>query len=500
VIARLDLDGVASHHPARWPDPPQRCPRSPFQARRPLRKLRVLVDVDALADDGTDPWSARRLLTGLLRHPFVQVCRYSDAGPPADVAVHEVRFGADKARGWVTPVDDPNMDPGSFWYSDGEQLTFTGYLPSNADWIAQTVTDAYADRDPGRAAEQRQRDGVAMALAWAIGPDLFITARPHLLALGAKGRGLTVCDVTGALALLGLYMRAQDDYRIWFDPDGQFHFDLGEDFFYFWVAARDLLPAAWRWVTACSRHVEGATDDTLRYLALSLLERMVQVLKNRDAVHRALNQPHTHGRGDDAIDAFETALTMLMAALDITAVVAHQVLGLTGSTSYAGWQSNGWIPRVSAVAPALAAVVAPGTPARDALTVLQHLRNSIHGVALHGTGVQDGGQSRRMLMGLPRAKQTELITAITALGGQAHWGVEVLHPNDVHADPGVLLDRLLPHLCDLLNAVMRETPVQTLPNVTLTPADLIPPPHGTGGVMDMFSQPQRACVRALLGL
>lgn len=104
-----------------------------------------------------------------------------------------------------------------------------------------------------------------------------------------------MCDVTGALALLGLYLRGQDDYRIWFDPDGQFTFRLGKEMF-FWVAARGLLPEGWRWVAACSQHADGTGDDTLRYLALSTLERMVQVLKNRDLVYRALNQPQNGGR------------------------------------------------------------------------------------------------------------------------------------------------------------------------------------------------------------
>lgn len=107
MIPRFDLDGVASLHPARWPDPPERPPLSPFQPRRALRHLRVVVELDALVNDGTDPWSARRLLTGLLRHPFLQVSRYRDAGPPTDAPMHQVPHGAGKARGWITLVGDP---------------------------------------------------------------------------------------------------------------------------------------------------------------------------------------------------------------------------------------------------------------------------------------------------------------------------------------------------------------------------------------------------------
>jgi hypothetical protein len=99
-----------------------------------------------------------------------------------------------------------------------------------------------------------------------------------------------------------------------------------------------------------------------------------------------------------------------------------------------------------------------------------------------------------------QAKQTELIAAVDALGGPASWGIEELHPDRYYADPGILLDRLLPPICELLNGAMRETPVEQLPNVHLTAADIGHPQDGAGTIADMFSAPQRGCVRALLGL
>ncbi|MBU2670686.1 hypothetical protein KOI35_45020 [Actinoplanes bogorensis] len=498
VIPRLDFISVTSNLRGGWPADPDRVPRSPFKPRPPLRRLRVVVDARVLDGGNTDQWSRERLLQGLLSHPYLQVVRYSDDGPPPDVATQEVPHGTPKAIGWVTPATAPANDGTNFWYSDGDHLVFTGYESSLTDWVSTTITPAYADLTGDDTQRRRRSDAAAMATARTIKPDLFITDRAHLLDRAFAARGLTMCDLRGGLAMIGLYLRSQNDHRIWSDPDGWYTVNLDREMF-FWVGARELLPEAWRWVTACSQHVRSAQDDSLLYLALSAPERLAQVLKCRDDVHRELNQLQLRGRaGSEAIHAFENALMMLVATLDLTAVVAHRVLGISGSDRHAGWQNPGWVTKLPAN---LAALVAPGTPLRHALTVAQHLRNSIHGIALQGLGVHDGGgKPRRALMGLPRAKQAELMTAVTALGDPADWGIEAVRANEFHADPGVLLDRLLPPMCELLNSTMRETPVDQLANVSLTPADLLPPQEGAGTVADMFSASQRACIRALLGL
>jgi hypothetical protein len=500
VIPRLDFSALASTQSAEWPESPNRV-HSPFQPRASLRKLRLLVDVDVLTDDGTDPYSHARLLAGLLRHPLLDTCRYSDDGPPANALWVQPRFGPEIAVGWVTPHGG---DQG-FDYSFGEAAWSTGYEPSDARGWAEVPTSVYADLSPDDALARRGRDGVAMAVAHVITPDVFVTNRPHLLAIGEDRRRLTVCDLAEALALLGLYFRCQNDYRIWFEPEGGLNFTLGKGFF-FLVASREMLPEAWRWVSACGQHSAGVGDDRLLYLSFSMLERMTRVLKNRDAVNWALNQKLDDGaRREDAVDAFETALLMLMGAVDVTARVAHRVLGLPPGQEFgAGWQRKRWVGDVAKVAQNLAAVVTPGTDAREALTILQLIRNSIHGTALRGSEFRDGSRGRRIRMGLPRADQSELVAAMGALGNLTDWGVEEIkyqnRPSEFYADPGVFLDQLLPRICALLNDVMRETPVEGMAHVNLSPAHQRAPSRGVEGIMDRFSPPQAAVVRSLLGI
>ena len=125
----------------------------------------------------------------------------------------------------------------------GDGPIYTGYPSQATDWFAATVTDEYRDSPEAEAACRRHRDAVALAVARTIKPDLFITHRRHLMDSTFQHRGLTICDVNGGLALLGLYLRSQGCFWIWADADGRFPVDLGRDMF-FWIAARELLPEA----------------------------------------------------------------------------------------------------------------------------------------------------------------------------------------------------------------------------------------------------------------
>jgi hypothetical protein len=103
-------------------------------------------------------------------------------------------------------------------------------------------------------------------------------------------------------------------------------------------------------------------------------------------------------------------------------------------------------------------------------------------------------------MALPRQKQAELMASINGLGGLALWSVRAQGNNEFFADCGVLLEQLLPRIVELLNLIMRLTPVETMQGVHLSAADLKAPDDNQGLVTDMFSKAQSRCVRALLGL
>jgi hypothetical protein len=95
--------------------------------------------------------------------------------------------------------------------------------------------------------------------------------------------------------------------------------------------------------------------------------------------------------------------------------------------------------------------------------ILRALRNSVHGAALTPLGVSSyPNQREATLVGLPPEEAERLVTAMDANGGRAAFGVQVLLPDKIHADPGILLDAILVRTIPLLNELMNQTPVERL--------------------------------------
>ena len=148
---------------------------------------------------------------------------------------------------------------------------------------------------------------------------------------------------------------------------------------------------------------------------------------------------------------------------------------MSSSPYGAGWQKPRWLADVSAKASSLGTLFAASTDETHTLTILRLLRNSIHGEALPPLAVGQGGRRDRTLVGLPASEQAELLAAFTALGGKAEFGVEEVIPGRIHADPGVLLEQLLPRVLRMLNKIMDATPVEQFLGVSLQSSDLEPP-------------------------
>jgi hypothetical protein len=313
----------------------------------------------------------------------------------------------------------------------------------------------------------------------------------------AFARGVTVCHPEDALPLLSLYLRRQDRFLI----DRNFRFNRG---LFYWVATRELLPEAWRWFTACVQHAAASGDDTLMLLGGSLLQRVDRALEARDAIHVALNQTQNNDLRDDELANLEMVLMLLMAAVDVTARVAHRTLGMPpGDEFRAAWQnrrSGGWFESIQQAEPALAAGTGTGTAGLDTLTILRLLRNSVHGAALQGIAFSPQRGSQKSLVALPRNDEADVLAAMDRLGGRADWGVRPVVPGRTHIDPGLLVDRLLVNVIELLNTLMAATPVERLPHVALSGTDMNPPDSTGSDQTDPFAPWIRQSIRLQLAL
>lgn len=194
--------------------------------------------------------------------------------------------------------------------------------------------------------------------------------------------------------------------------------------------------------------------------------------------------------------AVDIVLLLLMAASDITARVAHRVIGLGDRYYEAGWQRSGWIKKVKKQNKNLAALVSEGTAGFYVMNVLSVLRNSIHAEVLQSLLARDSSAPPVILFNLPAAQLPKFTEAIENLGGQAAWGLREIRSGELHADPGVFIDQLFARILDLLNVVMDCTPVERFPNANQKP--LGSPPESCSA-LDRYSQTNRNSIRWQLG-
>lgn len=392
MIPRL-VDPTIRPSRTEWPERSAPWSADLFLGRPPFRKLVVMVDAElAEIPFAIDSPHTRGLLFDLLRHPFLKVYRFADGGPPNDVdpdpsVPEEAR--ADCFPGWVVIKEGAPEPRGSQVVFSPEPGSYAlgGVMGNLVDVAtADFRTSAYSELSPTEATQKRAADALAYQVATQVlRADLYITERPYLSAASWLHRDVTITDVRGGLAFIGFYLRSQDEYPV----SDFFRFNRG---LYSWVGTRELLPDGWRWFSACVQHSQGSQDDGLLVLGGSVFQRFQRALDARDMIHLALNKRQNNDTQQDALSQLDVVLLLLMAALDVTARVAHRVLGLTSGEHDAGWQRARWAAQVRAVAPDLMAAVS-FPPANHILSILRLLRNTVHGAALQGMAVVQAGST-----------------------------------------------------------------------------------------------------------
>jgi hypothetical protein len=479
----------------KWPEFSLNEPATVFSPRPALRKLVVVIDHDLLEALALSRSSELSLLGGLLSHPYIEVFRISDDGPPDAVEWRTTRQGTKFVPGWIVLGDPPAGRSSDIPFvqatEDGEnviQRTLVGNAPDLA--AADSHSTAYQERGASEAAAQRTRDVRALEAAQEAGADLFITERSYLASLTWElARQVVVASPESALPLVGLYLRRQGSFLSYRSADGTASDFLSRGLFY-WVGTRDLLPAGWRWFSACVQ----AEEDQLIYLGQSLFQRVQRALQDRDAVLWALNQPQDNDTADEALDGLDGVLLGLMGAVDVTARIAHRALRLKGSEYQAGWQSKRWMSGVAKASSGLASLVAPGTPGANTVEILRLLRNSIHGAALQPLAVSSLVRRDATLVGLPPNDAQRLVIAMDAVGGRHAFGLRITSPDRIHADPGKLTDAILARTVELLNMLMEETPVENFTEAPIPSNDAKPPND------EIFGSLSRESIRLQLGL
>lgn len=500
MIKRLDLTELA-HRRAQWPTSVPEDGQL-FSRRPPLRQMVVMLDAELERPITGHQWRPElvdqpRLLSELLSSDLIRTYRYADSGPPPDVRPQVRPGGVEVYPGWVVVgKNDSGIYP-SVVFSDSATSCSMGSVMGNVPTVAAAdlTTDAYSTLSEDQARVKRQADALAAQVAiQGLRADLYVTERDFLHKRGGYSTsGVTVCSPEDALPLVGVYLRTQGEFPVL----GRFHFGRG---LFYWVGTRELLPASWRWLSACGQHSSQSGDESALLLASSLLQRVERALEARDQLYATLNQKQDNDLRDAALADLDAVLVSFMAGFDIVARVAHLVLGIQGKDYQAGWQKkdrNGWWEQVRAAAPSLADVVATGSQGDNVLTIVRLLRNSVHGAALQGIAYVKGRGIQQTLVGLPERDRAALHLAMQACGGRDWWGIHPSIPGRTHLDPGVFVERLFETGVPLLDELMRLTPVERLAGVNLLPRHLVAPSGGQGNPFEPW---MRQSIRWQLGL
>jgi hypothetical protein len=305
------------------------------------------------------------------------------------------------------------------------------------------------------------RDVLVARVAVELRVDLLVTSSKPLL--DASQSWLVEANpmtAEQALSIVGLYLRNRGEYPV--AGDGRDWLVFGEHLL-FWSAARAQLPSGWRWGSALVAHGTAVGRRGPSYLAGSLHERVVRMLRCRDRVHTALFVLQDNQTANQVTEALDYFMVNLVGAFDAAALVAHLALGFDPQKRHlAKWQSKNWRNLVRGTDLALAELFAPDTAHARVFEICRTLRNTVHGEALHSSAVQQAGKPRQTLVVLPEDDADDLGELFDQLGGRDEWGLQVVAPNQTHIAPPVLIERLLPQAFQMLDDALRLTPVERL--------------------------------------
>ena len=437
--------------------------RSAFIRGPKERPLRLVVDHSRIT-----PGQALDLLAGFVGHPNVELWSSHDSAWP--------HLQID----WTSSRDDRLR----VRWTSSTRRSLTGVWPVSQYRQAarQAVTLGLVEDE-----EMAYRELVLAAACADSRMDALVTDSAFLLGRPQGVRGNPVPPVA-AVASLGLFLRLHGDFHVSRD------LTLDRGMFY-GLAAWELVPQAWRYVTACRSAGQAIGRDSFWMLARAVVERMERALRARDRLHEQFQIPQSHDTADEALFYLDMLLVQLNGAFDALARVAHLGLGLNGSYRHASWRHSGWRAQLAKPAPTLAALMADETEERDALELVALLRNSVHGEPFTPIARQVAGQTINLLQ-LPAEDTPSFLAAVGRRGGDAAWGI---HPvatisGGIRIEADTYVEVLLPAVVHSLNTLMEATEVERFPGV---PPGWVTPPWASA---DAEEPEIRAAVRLLAAL
>jgi hypothetical protein len=442
--------------------------RSAFAAGPDQRRLRVLID-DRPA--GTD---AFEFLIQLGGRPGVHVVSESTDAP------NRLEF----------QQFDRDEDQLPFAIASADEVIYTAIWPYG-QWVEKARV-----LNPSAVTNDLPHGLRLAAVAEEIETDALVTADPLLLD-HRSDRFLSRANIRGveeAIALVGLFLRSRGDYTVW--PEYALTYGRGG---YFWGLARELLPAAWRWFSACvASSFNGGPRQALT-LGQAAIRRVDRALRCRDVVHIEVAKPDSRDAAGEALFYLDSLLVALSGAFDAVARVAHITYELPGQLRWASWRNRGWLKQLGHADDNLAARMASATDGGDSLELVSALRNCLHGEALDLVTVSGGYEEGRTLVTVPDAEAAKVRSIVQRHPSADLFGIEHIS-SGLALKPEVLCEAVVPWAVSTLDDLMVATDVTRLPGVVAQALRAGPPTDERQGFPGLFEEETRRRLRMLAGL
>lgn len=437
--------------------------RSAFARGKDERNLQVALDLDALP-----PSDVVDLLLELGHHDAIDLTTTKPVGF-STISVETTVGSGDIVDVRTT---HPNGD-----------RSHSGVWPAK-QWLG--FADEHARTIAADDAETRRRYLLAGAVLDDV--DALVLAETHFVHNVA--RRANPLSEKQAAALAGLFLRSRGHEEVAMWNKGREKSSLGWQYF---VVARTILPAAWRWWSACVAAGQSPAGERTMGTAQAVLERFPRCIRARDEVMYRCLVPVGQSDQEAILYHLDALLLMLSGAVDATALVANDAHSIGSSPWEVGWRRARWRGRLAAAAPHLHTLTEPGVPVRAVIDLVAEARNTIHGEPLHGVHYQGSGEQMHLVQ-LPASAASKVVEHADALGGAAHWGIKPRAGVMTLLDPLRFVQVLIPFAAATLDAVMAATGVELLPGVD--PARLIV----TAPISDVFEPRRVRRLQLLLGL
>jgi hypothetical protein len=431
-VTRSRQTGPMLNVPARWRTGTMTA-RSAFAAPPFDRPLRIIVDDQSVASD-----AALDLIASLAKRPGVCVFRTAQESP------RRIEINAVSEEGDYVPVN----------YVDPDGVTRMAVSAAHS-WRRYAETTL---QEHGGEVEEVFREFVLAQAATHHDADILILepnalAAPRWSDWRAKAH---VADARAGCAMLGLYLRAHNDFTVKVAEVTNF---LPQDSYYR-GAAIAALPAYDRWLHAAfTAWRDGGEPEPLRLLRGAEV-RLGRALRARDYFNVRVRDFRSDDSWDEALFFFESFLLLLGGALDSAARFVHVVYDVPGPLWRVGWRRENWTAALVKKEPVFASLVTPSGAVRAIADLVGVLRNYIHGEALsheihlnEDAGPEIIGYGPGALAVGPE-DGSRLIAAAELLGPRDEWGLEVTFNEVVLVLPGRFLAPLVRAVFAALRTIM----------------------------------------------